>query len=64
MRRVVYWHHRLHTKIEDIILTTNIDEVPSVDAFNASFFQACWDTIKVDVMTAIMDFFNTRQQLK
>ncbi|KAL6579794.1 hypothetical protein OROMI_007818 [Orobanche minor] len=45
-------------EVKNIVFGMATDSVAGPDGFNDKFYQACWDIIKVDVLDAVLDFFN------
>lgn len=41
-----------------------INKGPGLDGFDSMFFKASWDIVKIDIYTAICDFFGTGKMLK
>ncbi|MCH90331.1 RNA-directed DNA polymerase (Reverse transcriptase), partial [Trifolium medium] len=45
-------------EIKNAVFSMNKDEAPGPDGFGAFFFQTYWDIIKIDVVNAVLEFFN------
>lgn len=45
-------------EVWDTIKRLPADKAPGLDGFTGHFYQACWETIKVDVMRAISTIWN------
>lgn len=37
------------------------DGSPGLDGFSASFYQSCWEIVKVDLLNLAIEFFNGSQ---
>lgn len=37
------------------------DKTPGLDGFTISFFQKCWDIIKVDLMKVFVEFYESEE---
>lgn len=45
---------------KDTLFEMDSDSASGLDGFLGKFFHACWDTIGLDILVAIMHFFITR----
>jgi hypothetical protein len=48
-----------HLEIKAAVFSLNKDSAPGPDGFGAYFFQHFWDIIHLDVINAVLEFFNT-----
>jgi hypothetical protein len=48
-----------HDEIKAAVFALNKDSAPSPDGFGAFFYQHYWDIINMDVINAMLEFFNT-----
>jgi hypothetical protein len=48
-----------HDEIKAAVFALNKDSAPGPDGFGAFFFQHYWDIISIDVINAVLEFFNT-----
>lgn len=46
-------------EIKAVVFTLNKDSAPTPDGFGVSFFHNFWDTIKVDVISVVLQLFNS-----
>ena len=46
-------------EIKNAVFALNTDSASGPDGFGASFYQTYWEVIKVDVINAVLQFFNT-----
>jgi len=49
-------------EIKNTIYSMPSDKAPGPDGFTGAFFKACWETIKEDVMAAMISLFNLNAQ--
>nr|XP_027122211.1 uncharacterized protein LOC113739165 [Coffea arabica] len=44
-------------EVREVVFSIHTDSAAGPDGFGSGFYQACWEIIKVDLVTAVQDFF-------